>query len=103
MSGLLDTVPAEQRRLLRPDRPGVELAAHPMLATLSDRRDFGPGWVFERKLDGVRLLAVREGDRVRLRSRTGQQLDATFPEVAEALAAQECEDFTVDGEVVAFS
>ncbi|MER6571770.1 non-homologous end-joining DNA ligase [Streptomyces sp. NPDC001093] len=74
-----------------------------MLATLSDRRDFGEGWLFERKLDGVRLLAVREGDRVRLLSRTGQRLNDTYPEIVEALAAQECTDFTVDGEVVAFS
>ncbi|MFI5687976.1 non-homologous end-joining DNA ligase [Streptomyces sp. NPDC051636] len=103
MSGLLDTVPDEQRGLLRPAPPGAELAARPMLATLSDRREFGEGWIFERKLDGVRLLAVREGGRVRLLSRTGQRLDASYPEVAEALAAQERDDFTIDGEVVAFS
>ncbi|MGW7259702.1 non-homologous end-joining DNA ligase [Streptomyces sp. NPDC054834] len=103
MSGLLDTVPHAQRALLRPAPSGAELAAHPMLATLSDRREFGAGWVFERKLDGVRLLAVRKGEEVRLLSRTGQRLDATFPEIAEALAAQECDDFTVDGEVVAFT
>lgn len=101
--GLLDTLPAELRRLLRPAAPGAELAATPMLATLSDRREFGEGWVFERKLDGVRLLAVREGDRVRLLSRTGQRLNDTYPEIVAALAAQECADFVVDGEVVAFS
>ncbi|MBA2951735.1 ATP-dependent DNA ligase [Streptomyces sp. PSKA28] len=102
-SGLLDTVPADQRRLLAEARPGAELAARPMLATLSDRRDFPEGrWVFERKLDGVRLLAVREEGRVTLLSRTGRRLNATYPEVAEALAAQERTDFTVDGEIVAF-
>ncbi|MET8247594.1 non-homologous end-joining DNA ligase [Streptomyces sp. NPDC005202] len=74
-----------------------------MLATLSDRRDFPGGWIFERKLDGVRVLAVREGGRVQLLSRTGQHLNATYPEIVEALAAQECTDFTIDGEVVAFT
>ncbi|MER7841169.1 non-homologous end-joining DNA ligase [Streptomyces sp. NPDC096040] len=74
-----------------------------MLATLSDRREFGDGWVFERKLDGVRMLVVREGGRTRLLSRTGQRLDDTFPEVGAALTAQESGDFTVDGEIVAFS
>ncbi|MGW0212456.1 non-homologous end-joining DNA ligase [Streptomyces sp. NPDC003233] len=68
-----------------------------------DPRDFGEGWLFERKLDGVRLLAVREGDSLRLLSRRGRRLNDTYPEIVEALAAQECTDFTVDGEVVAFS
>ncbi|AKJ15148.1 ATP-dependent DNA ligase [Streptomyces incarnatus] len=103
MPGPLDALSADVRELLRPAGPGAELAAAPMLATLSDRRDFGEGWLFERKLDGVRLLAVREGDRVRLLSRTGQRLNDTYPEIVAALAAQECTDFTVDGEVVAFS
>ncbi|MFI9808792.1 non-homologous end-joining DNA ligase [Streptomyces sp. NPDC052301] len=103
MSGLLDALPDGPRRLLRPAPPGAELAASPMLATLSDRRDFGTDWLFERKLDGVRLPAVREGGRVRLLSRTGQRLDDSYPGIVEALAAQECADFTVDGEVVAFT
>jgi bifunctional non-homologous end joining protein LigD len=103
VAGLLEALPAERRELLRPAGPGAELAAAPMLATLSDRRDFGEGWLFERKLDGVRLLAVREDGRVRLLSRTGQRLNDTYPEIVEALEAQECTDFTVDGEVVAFS
>lgn len=77
-----------------------------MLATLSDRRDFGDAeWVLERKLDGVRALATRdatrEGEGVRLLSRTDRPLDAAFPEIAEALASQSTEDFAVDGEIVA--
>ncbi|AOR36357.1 ATP-dependent DNA ligase [Streptomyces fodineus] len=103
MPELLRALPAELREALRPARPGPELAASPMLATLSDRREFGADWLFERKLDGVRLLAVREGGDVRLLSRTGQRLNDTYPEIVEALAAQKRADFTVDGEVVAFS
>jgi bifunctional non-homologous end joining protein LigD len=72
-----------------------------MLATLSDRRAFDDRWMFERKLDGVRVLAVRDADGVRLLSRTGRDISATYPEVVDALAAQDCGDFTVDGEVVA--
>ncbi|MGI5372911.1 non-homologous end-joining DNA ligase [Streptomyces sp. CA-251387] len=103
-TALLESLPAEQQRLLRKARPGADLAPQPMLATLSERRDFsGEEWLFERKLDGVRVLAVREGGRVALLSRTGRRLDATYPEVAEALAEQSCADFTVDGEIVAFS
>ncbi|WP_128375699.1 non-homologous end-joining DNA ligase [Streptomyces cavernae] len=100
---LLDTLSAEHRRLLRPAAPGAELATRPMLATLSDRRDFAEGkWIFERKLDGVRTLAVREGERIDLLSRNGIRVNDTYPEIVAALAEQECTDFTVDGEIVAF-
>ncbi|MGW2236937.1 hypothetical protein [Streptomyces sp. NPDC001759] len=60
----------EQRGLLAAARTGRELAERPVPATLSDRRDFpGTGeWLFERKLDGVRLPAVREAERVTLLS-----------------------------------
>jgi bifunctional non-homologous end joining protein LigD len=74
----------------------------PMLATLTDRRFSDPGWVFEPKLDGERCLAFRKGPQVRLLSRIRKRLDDHYPELAEALAAQEADDFVVDGEVVAF-
>ncbi|THA23605.1 ATP-dependent DNA ligase [Streptomyces sp. RKND-216] len=101
-TGLLELLPADQRRLLAPLADGVPPAA-PMLARPSDRRDFGAGWIFERKLDGVRALAVRERGRVRLLSRTGQVMNRTYPELVDVLEEQDCEDFSVDGEIVAFT
>lgn len=99
---LLAGLPPEHRRLLAPvTEPGVPLS--PMLARPSDRRDFPAGWIFERKLDGVRALAVRDGGRVRLLSRSGQVVNRTYPELVDALEAQECDDFQVDGEIVAFT
>jgi bifunctional non-homologous end joining protein LigD len=75
-----------------------------MLATLSARRVFDERWVFERKLDGVRALAVREeGGATRLLSRTGRAIGATYPEVVEALAAQGGPGLVVDGEIVAMN
>ncbi|MFF4342896.1 non-homologous end-joining DNA ligase [Kitasatospora sp. NPDC001540] len=82
----------------RTDARGPE---QPMLATLSDRRTFDADMLFERKLDGVRALAVRDGDLVRLLSRTGRDLGPTYPEVVAALTAQPVRDFTVDGEITA--
>jgi bifunctional non-homologous end joining protein LigD len=73
-----------------------------MLATLTEARFSDAGWIFERKLDGERLLAFRKGTRVRLLSRSRQPLDRTYPEVVDALVSQAPEDFVVDGEVVAF-
>ncbi|HWX96488.1 MAG TPA: non-homologous end-joining DNA ligase [Solirubrobacteraceae bacterium] len=73
-----------------------------MLATLTDRREFGEDWLLERKLDGERCVARRDGDSVRLESRTGKDLTGTYPEVAASLAAQQARRLLIDGEVVAY-
>ena len=54
----------EVRALLR-DEPVPDWRA-PTLATLTDKRFSDPRWIFERKFDGMRCLAFRDGDRVRL-------------------------------------
>jgi ATP-dependent DNA ligase len=74
----------------------------PMLARLTHDPFSDREWVYERKLDGERCLAFRDGNRVRLRSRNKKDLNDSYPELEEALAAQSCDDFIVDGEVVAF-
>jgi bifunctional non-homologous end joining protein LigD len=84
-----------------PDEPVPDWQS-PTLATLTDKRFSDPEWIFERKLDGVRCLAFRDGDRVRLLSRNRQSLTRTFPEITDVLAAQNCRRFVVDGEIVAF-
>ncbi len=73
-----------------------------MLATLSDRRDFGDDWLLERKLDGERCVARKENAVVRLESRTGKDLTGTYPEVHAAVAAQAARRMLLDGEVVAY-
>jgi bifunctional non-homologous end joining protein LigD len=62
----------------------------------------GPGWVYQRKLDGLRCLAVRNGRQVELWSRNHQPFTDRFPAIAAALAALPPDNFTVDGELVAF-
>jgi bifunctional non-homologous end joining protein LigD len=74
----------------------------PTLATLTETRFSDPDWIFERKLDGVRGLAFRDGDRVRLLSRNRLPLNNTYPEIVEALARQDATRFVMDGEIVAF-
>ncbi|WP_405564625.1 non-homologous end-joining DNA ligase [Streptomyces sp. NBC_01180] len=103
MNDLLRALPEAQQRLLTPAPAAHESAADPMLAVLTDRRDFGSDWVFERKLDGMRTLATRDADRVRLLSRTGRAVEGGYPEIADALAGQSSDGFTVDGEIVAFA
>jgi DNA ligase D-like protein (predicted ligase) len=97
---MTDLLPDELRAALR--KENVPAWRSPTLATLTDKRFSDPDWIFERKLDGVRCLAFRDGADVRLLSRKRQSLDGTYPEIAEALAAQGASRFVVDGEVVAF-
>src|SRR5690348_10447922 len=73
-----------------------------MLATLTDRREFGGEWLLERKFDGERCVARKDGSDVRLESRTGKDLTGTYPEVRDAVAAQRARRLVLDGEVVAF-
>jgi len=73
-----------------------------MLATLTDRRDFGEDWLLERKLDGERCVARKGDAAVRLESRTGKDLTGTYPEVRAAVAAQAGRRMLLDGEVVAY-
>ena len=73
-----------------------------MLATLTDRRDFGDDWLLERKFDGERCIARKHGPDVRLESRTAKDLTGTYPEVCAAVAGQPHRELLLDGEVVAF-
>jgi bifunctional non-homologous end joining protein LigD len=98
MTGPLDTLSEDDARRLR---AAADDAGTAMLATLSDRREFEDNWIVERKLDGVRALASRDGGKIRLLSRGAKPFDDAFPELVDALAEQECADFTIDGEIVA--
>jgi bifunctional non-homologous end joining protein LigD len=69
----------------------------PMAATLTQERFSGPEWVFERKFDGIRLLAFRRGPEVRLYSRN--RLEQELPAIAAAIAALRARELILDGEV----
>lgn len=73
----------------------------PMLAESREKPFDSPGWLFEPKLDGVRCVAVLNGD-TRLYSRSGREVTAQFPELQEAhrLTTKPC---VVDGEIIALN
>jgi bifunctional non-homologous end joining protein LigD len=100
VTSALDSIPAEQRKRLR--RRPKPRAFEPMKAVLTDQRFSDPAWIFERKLDGVRCLASRDGAEVQLTSRTGRRLNRSYPELVEALERERADDFLADGEIVAF-
>src|SRR5438876_9554632 len=59
MHSLLKNLPKDIRRKLKKKRQPSWTA--PMLATLTDERFSDPNWIFERKLDGERVLVFRQG------------------------------------------
>jgi ATP-dependent DNA ligase len=69
----------------------------PMAATLTQERFAGGDWLFERKFDGIRLLAYKNGSEVHLYSRN--RLPQHLPAVAAAIARLPVDDAILDGEV----
>jgi len=68
-----------------------------MAATLTQERFTGPEWIFERKFDGIRLIAYKRGADVRLFSRN--QLPQHSPDITRAIAALPARELILDGEV----
>ena len=70
----------------------------PMAATLTQERFSGPEWIFERKFDGIRLLAFKRGADVRLFSRNQLPQNDCYPAVVEAIGSLPVRDAILDGE-----
>ena len=68
-----------------------------MAATLTQERFSGPEWLFERKFDGIRLLAYKRGGDVQLYSRN--RLPQQLPSIAQAVVKLPVKDAILDGEV----
>jgi ATP-dependent DNA ligase len=68
-----------------------------MAATLTQERFAGPEWIFERKFDGIRLLAFKNGSQVRLFSRN--RLPQDIPSIVDAVAKLPVHDVILDGEI----
>lgn len=69
----------------------------PMAATLTQERFTGPEWIFERKFDGIRLLAYKNGNEVSLFSRN--RLPQNIPSIVQAIQKLPVKDLILDGEV----
>jgi len=69
----------------------------PMAATLTQERFSGPEWIFERKYDGIRLLAYKKRNDVQLFSRN--QLPQDLPAIQHAIARLPHDELILDGEI----
>lgn len=75
----------------------------PMLCATEGAELDDPRRIYELKLDGVRVLAARSGDRVSLTYRSGRSATESFPELARAVQTLYLGEFVLDGEIVAFN
>jgi bifunctional non-homologous end joining protein LigD len=73
----------------------------PMKPRLMDDPPSGGDWSYELKFDGIRACAIRDGSKVSLISRNGNELQARYPEIAEAMKELPVDECVIDGEVVA--
>ena len=77
----------------------IPFRVSPMLATLVRKPFHLPGWVYEEKYDGYRILAYKEGDRITLLSRNDNDRTATYASVARAVQQVAPRTLLLDGEV----
>jgi bifunctional non-homologous end joining protein LigD len=100
-----DAVGAEAAGEKAPKAPGaLDLSDFPlMFAKLSYDPVDGDQWLFEIKYDGVRALAIRDGEDLRLYARSSADITGQYPEVALALRAMPYRRFVIDGEIVALN
>jgi bifunctional non-homologous end joining protein LigD len=79
----------------------IPFRVKPKLATLVPEPFDRPGWIYEEKYDGFRILAYKEGSRMTLLSRDQKDRTATFASIAEAVGRLSPTTLLLDGEVVA--
>lgn len=84
---------------MRP-RDALETPIAPMEAKLVAALPQEAGWQFEPKWDGFRAIAVRDGDRTALWSKSGKPLGRYFPEILALIATTSSRRFIVDGEII---
>src|SRR4051812_45714033 len=80
----------------------IPFRVRPMLATLVDQPFHKPGWVYEEKYDGYRILAYKEGSQVTLLSRNDKDHTRTYQSVVKEIAKLPARTLLLDGEVVVF-
>ena len=101
-----DTVPQKARGQLGdpalPDLPSAKPRfVDPMKAKLVENPPGSGDWIYELKFDGIRLIAIKDKQKVSLLSRNQNDLNARFPEIVDAIKNLSVEECVIDGEVVA--
>ncbi|MEM9188910.1 MAG: DNA ligase D [Myxococcota bacterium] len=102
-------VDAFQERLLAAAKAGgakkepvVARRITPMLCAMEGAGLEDDRYLYELKLDGVRIIADKQSDTVRLNYRTGRPATVSYPEISSAIAKLAVDRAVLDGEIVAF-
>ena len=82
-------------------RTPVPKDIEPMLATLADKPFDSPDWLYELKMDGIRALVVKDGEKFEMWTRNDRPLTERFPTLAAALRELPGDSAVLDGEIVA--
>jgi DNA ligase D-like protein (predicted ligase) len=92
--------------LLNPETMGRSRKSHqppaflqPMIASIVRALPEGDEWIYEVKLDGYRAIAIKDGERVQIRSRNNRHLN--YPTIQTAVSRLRAESAVLDGEIVA--
>lgn len=89
----------------RPTRSGArrrrQQLPDPMMATAADSVPDEAGWAYEMKWDGVRAIVEVDDGAVRVRSRSGRDQTAQYPELGALVDAVAASRAVLDGEIVA--
>ena len=92
------SVQRELRQNLGRDQSQVRF--EPCLPRLAKAPPAGSGWLHEIKHDGFRIIARRDGERVRLFTRNGYDFGERFPLIVAAVEALPANSCVVDGEAI---
>lgn len=85
--------------------PITDAPLSPMMATPGTAKDVhdDADWAFEMKWDGIRAIAVVRDGRLRLTTRNGNDVTATYPDLAGLVELADGHDLILDGEIVALT
>jgi len=74
----------------------------PMLAYLTDKAFNNKQWVFEIKWDGVRAIVFSEDDKIKLQSRSANDITSKYPEIVNSAreSLMRSKSAIIDGEIV---
>jgi bifunctional non-homologous end joining protein LigD len=96
-----NSAPSAVKALAGAEQRAMPTVIHPMLATPADKAFDAPDWLFEIKWDGYRAIAFIEEGRVRLVSRSQNDLTAQFSELGSLPQSVRAQRAILDGEIVA--
>lgn len=91
--------PTKKIKLELPESPFPKTLS-PQLATLVDKPPQGDNWLHEVKLDGYRILALKEGKKVNLLSRNNKEWTDKFPNIVAEISRLAIKNVIIDGEIV---